>query len=83
MAALEAEAGGFPGSAGGAGRILHLQKQELARITSLTNSALFDETINLCGGEPPDGNLTSSGEWRLGELKKELNMRLQRIGFLK
>lgn len=54
----------------------HIQEQEQKRISSLSNSDLLNQMIQIAGGDDWDGDLTQRGKCVFTLCYKELQVRL-------
>ena len=58
------------------------QEEMLARIETMSNEELLNETLGLAGGDDYDGCFTPKGQWEYDRLVEELEHRLKACGFL-
>jgi hypothetical protein len=52
------------------------------KIRRMSNQELLDATLELAGGDWYDGDFTSHGRWKFTFMKKQLDKRLRKVGFL-
>lgn len=58
------------------------EEKEKIRVSKLTNLELYDELLNIAGGDDYDGCFTPDGNISYAALHQEMNRRLVVCGFL-